>query len=332
MREQLRYSIAPQIHLGVAPDVVFAFDSESATRVAAPGIVPFVSGLNESLTSASEGLELHEIASRLGASVDQVEPILDRLVDLKMLVRHTAKVSTFAKLAEASAGGQLAAHEIQANIDTCRVGMKAPEGSLLSQAIATSLVGLGIAVGEPDDADFVIVIGESLIDPTLFDFNRRALEAEGAPWLAVAPFDGGNAWVGPFHIPKRSACYTCFRLRRSANFPDEKVRDELLELRGLTTGPTVVAEHPISLVQAGVAANLVSEWVALRQYAPSAAPGALTTISLDGSGISMRWHRTLRVPRCPDCSTAAEVGMPQTWFHDEAGISSAERSAEVPDE
>ncbi|WP_162819194.1 TOMM precursor leader peptide-binding protein [Leifsonia aquatica] len=276
-----------------------------------------MSRLNETLGASSDGFDVHEIAERFGLSADELAPLLDRLVTVKMLVRHTAATSAFAKLAEASAGGLLTAQQIQANIDACRIGIAAPEGSVLSRTITTALLGLGLSVGEPAHADLVVVVGDSPIDPALFEFNRRALETEGPPWLAVTPFDGGNAWVGPLHIPMRSACYTCFHLRRSADFPDEVIRDELPELRGLGSGRATATEHPIDLIAAGVAVTIVSEWAALRQHAPSAAPGAVTTISVERSGVSLRWHRTLRVPRCPDCSPAAGSSVPRTVFPDE---------------
>lgn len=317
MTAQMRYSISPQVHLGTARDAVFVFDAESATRMSAPGLVPFVSRLNETLGATSDGFDVHELAERFGVPADELAPLLDRLVALKMLVRHTAAISTFAKLAEGSAGGLLTAQQIQANIDSCRIGIAAPEGSVLSRRITTALLALGLSVGEPDHADLVVVVGDSPIDPSLFEFNRRALDTDGPPWLAVTPFDGGNAWVGPFHIPMRSACYTCFRLRRSADFPDEVIRNELPELRGLGSGRATATEHPIDLVQAGVAATMVSEWAALRQHAPSAVPGAVATISVERSGVSLRWRRTLRVPHCPDCSPAAASGMPRTELPDE---------------
>ena len=52
--------------------------------------------------------------------------------------------------------------------------------------------------------------------PLLPDWNVRALET-GTAWLQVLPFDGSLAAVGPIYVPHESACYECYRLRRSAN-------------------------------------------------------------------------------------------------------------------
>lgn len=192
----------------------------------------------------------------------------------------------------------------------------------LSDSIINSLKDVGVNVSDKEQItlenppEFRIVVASSLIDPILDSANLQSLE-DKVPWISVLPFDGRNAWVGPFVIPNKSACITCFKLRRSANFADDVFRSELLKLTPLEKVNKPIYHSPINLIQSGLVTNIISEWIGLGKMSPSSIPGGFKTISLDNRGISMDSHRVLRVPRCPDCSPAAGTGYPQVWFHGE---------------
>lgn len=179
-----------------------------------------------------------------------------------------------------------------------------------------ALTQAGIRTSDSRDADFTVLLATSIFEPRLADHNRTVLDAEHpAPWLPATTFDGKTAWIGPLLIPGSSACYTCFLLRRTGNFGEPATHAELLDLRGLPTSIQAVSAHPISMVQAGMMAAVVAEWLALRDYAPMAMPGGTHRLITDSQGINIQRSRVLRVQRCPDCSPVHESGSPQVWFH-----------------
>ncbi|MDJ0318630.1 TOMM precursor leader peptide-binding protein [Arthrobacter antibioticus] len=312
----LLYSFSLQKSLAVGKESVFALESEHAIRLSAAGMPEFITKLNEIGLDAESGLSCAELCHALKVNEDELQPMLDKLVEVGVLTVNDGASTSFAVLAAQRSGGGHKPADVQANLDRTSIRILSKRDSPLTDAIAAALNRVGVSVSDSESADLTIVIGTSALDTDLFEFNQKALsDIAIGPWLAVVPFDGGNAWVGPFQLPHRSACYTCYRLRRSGNFGDEVVRGELLELTGLPTPNSVILDHPVTLVQAGIVANIVSDWAALREYAPSAIPGAVSRITLDTSGISVDSSRVLRVPRCPECSPARDIGSPQVWFH-----------------
>src|SRR5699024_11350068 len=77
------------------------------------------------------------------------------------------------------------------------------------------------------------------------------------------------------------ACLHCYNLRKSANFSDDVFRSKLMNIKPIKDSSHPVYNQAINLVQIGIASNLITEWIALREYAPSAVPGGVTTITLD---------------------------------------------------
>ncbi|MBB0228889.1 TOMM precursor leader peptide-binding protein [Streptomyces calidiresistens] len=177
----------------------------------------------------------------------------------------------------------------------------------------------GAVLLDPEDgqeAAVTVVPGTHERDPRLVEWNERSLaEGRGRPWLAVTPFDGEYATVGPWIVPGESACYHCYLLRRAATFPDRAVSPDLSEAEA--EGPMTDASprYPgLRAVQVGLVVDRVLEFIGLDDHSGQAVPGGLTTVTARPEGIGIERHRVLRVPRCESCSPATGRGYPQVWF------------------
>lgn len=138
-------------------------------------------------------------------------------------------------------------------------------------------------------------------------WNETALEAR-APWLAVLPFDGRFAAVGPLFVPGETACYECYRIRRASNlaYPEEFWELER-EPRPAPEAPPLVA------AVAGLAALLALRWLV---DADASLPGMLA--AFEPAGVpTLSAHHVYRVPRCPACSDAETVALGAPWFDGE---------------
>ena len=129
-------------------------------------------------------------------------------------------------------------------------------------------------------------------------WNKRALET-ATPWLQVLPFDGSVSAVGPVFVPHESACYECYRLRRSANTSPVPDRER---------GPFVDAPA-LDAVLAGLAALTAVRWLAAGD---GGCVGELLAVELIPE-IAMSRSVLFRVPRCPACSPAGRRGAPAPW-------------------
>ena len=166
----------------------------------------------------------------------------------------------------------------------------------------------GVGTVEPGDAcpaaaDLVVAVpgrdGDGLLDA----LNRHCLD-RGQPWLQILPFDGRFLVVGPLFLPRSSACRTCYRLRRGACSGYEDDFPLLDDVPAAASAP-----YPLAAVAAGLAAVLAIRWLTIRD---PTLPGSLYTIE-PAAVVGLATHRTLRVPRCPDCGPP-ERAVPSPWF------------------
>jgi bacteriocin biosynthesis cyclodehydratase domain-containing protein len=146
-----------------------------------------------------------------------------------------------------------------------------------------------------DDADLIVVAPAAHEVPRVRAWNERALERE-ATWLQVLPFDGLIATVGPIFVPRQTACYECYRLRRAANIAPVADHEE-----GAYPGAPA-----FDSILAGLAATIALRRVALGD-------GRFVGVLLAVEEIACARHVLYRVPRCPVCSTAVEVAAPAPW-------------------
>ncbi|MDO5092635.1 MAG: TOMM precursor leader peptide-binding protein [Propionibacteriaceae bacterium] len=291
--------------------------ARSVTTIGGDGVLDFAIRLRNHL--GAEGyIHIDNLARDLGASPEQIQPVLDRLVDAGALCRSAERYASAVLIAAARAGNQVSDDVIAKRFSTTHVSLVARPGSHLAATIAQAAAELGIQVQMTTkvdcEADLKVVVANSFHDKHLFNANRIAL-ADATPWLPVIAYDSDTAWVGPFVVPHQSACLTCLQLRRSANFSDDVFRPELLKIEPVDDPAPETGPNPVHYLQAGIVANFLMERVGLHDYAPSAAPGGITSIRINDSGLSMEYRRIFRVPRCPSCSPVADTGFPQVWFH-----------------
>jgi bacteriocin biosynthesis cyclodehydratase domain-containing protein len=138
----------------------------------------------------------------------------------------------------------------------------------------------------------------------LGDWDRRRND-DGVPWLALPPFDGRLAPIGPLVVPGETACLACYRLRRAAT------SDCREELRALEHTPSSArAATSLETLVAGVAALALLRYLA---GLDPTLPGSFYALEA-GIPLSLSRHRVLRVPRCPACSEVEALAAPLPWF------------------
>lgn len=321
------YRRAPFGGVATLDEALVITAARSVTTVSGEHVLDFAVQLRNRL-GADSYVHINELADDLGTTPEQVQPVLDRLVEAGALRRTAEQYPSAVLIAAARAGDQVADEVIAERLSTTRVALVARPGSHLAATISRASRELGITVETTTDvdstADLKVVVANSFLDQHLFDANRNALE-DGTPWLPVITYDSDTAWIGPFVIPRQSACITCLQLRRSANFSDDVFRPELLKIKPVEDPAPETGPNPVHYLQAGVVANFLLERVGLHDHAPSAAPGGITSISVNDGGLKMESRRVFRVPRCPSCSPTADTGFPQVWFH-AAGVEAQEGS------
>jgi bacteriocin biosynthesis cyclodehydratase domain-containing protein len=324
----MRVGTNPGARVEVTDDAVLVRDGDHVTKLRGGRLPTFTQAL---LTALSDG----PTTLNIGAGVDRasllaLDSVLAQLVKAGLLERGDA-ADDITNASAAAIGMWLrvsrtvALPTIAQRLDTacCTV---LGTGSL-AERIAAELAAAGtptVPVSSADDVpnsddpvrDVVVVVGDTDKDPLLHQWNKLAL-ASGRTWLPALPFDGRRAVVGPWTRPGRSACFTCYQLRRAAAFPDRAITDDLVAAQPVRTGGDRAALVPgVALVQTGLVVERVVEWIALSETnAGLAVPGSLDTIEVTGSGMQLCNHRLFRVPRCPTCSPARDTGYPMIWFH-----------------
>lgn len=324
----MRIGTNPGARVEVTDDAVLVRHGDHITKLRGSRLPAFTRAL---LTALSDGPTTLD----LGAGADQarlltLESVLAQLVDAGLLERGDA-ADDLANASPAAIGMWLRAgrtvplRAIQQRLDTAYCTVLGT-GSL-AERIAAELTAAGtriVAASSPAEVpstdnpvrDVVVVVGDTEKDPLLNRWNELAL-ASRRTWLPVLPFDGHRAVTGPWTRPGKSACFTCYQLRRAATFPDSAITDDLVAARPVRTGADRAALIPgVALMQTGLVVERVMEWIALSETnAGLAMPGGLDTVEVTGDGMRLRNHRLFRVPRCPTCSPARDTGYPMIWFH-----------------
>jgi bacteriocin biosynthesis cyclodehydratase domain-containing protein len=271
----------------------------AAVRTLLPELLPLLDG---SRTRA-------DLGEALGAAA---QPAVERALDL--LGSHGLLVeggeATAPELAVAAAYG-LGPVDAAGRLRAARVGVVGV--SAVGADIARLLVRAGVGsverLGwEPEqDVDVAVVAPEPGEVAQLERWNAVALD-RCVRWLAVRPFDGAVATVGPLVVPWESACHACLLLRLAGLV--EYAADFVAVER---TPVTVEAGVPLESILAAVAAQLVLGWVGGHDIR---LPGVLHVLEA-GPPLALTTHAVLRVPRCPACSSVERVAPPIPWHEAE---------------
>jgi bacteriocin biosynthesis cyclodehydratase domain-containing protein len=160
-------------------------------------------------------------------------------------------------------------------------------------------------VGSTPDDSFVIAAPSAGEIDHLAALNHQRLEQD-APWLQVVPYDGRLMLVGPLFLPHRSACRTCYVLRRAACSGYEEDFDAIEADATRASSPA-----PLLSIASGLAALIAIRWLT---FGDPSQPGRFYALE---AGITLRLscHRVLRVPRCADCGPI-ERAVPSPWFEE----------------
>lgn len=325
---EMRVGANPGARVEVTEDAVLVREGDHVTKLRNGRLPAFTQALLTALLDGPTTLDV-------GAGVDRaqlatLESVLAQLVEAGLLERGDAADD----LANASpvaigmwlrVGRTVPLRAIHQRLETacCTVlGTGSLAGRIAAELTAAGTLSMPVSsmddVPNTDDPerDVVVVVGDTEKDPLLHRWNELAL-ASGRTWLPALPFDGRRAVVGPWTRPGRSACFTCYRLRRAAAFPDRAIIDDLVAARPVRTGGDRAALVPgVALAQIGLVVERVVEWIALSENnAGLAVPGSLDTVEVTKDGMQLRNHRLFRVPRCPTCSLARDTGYPMIWFH-----------------
>jgi bacteriocin biosynthesis cyclodehydratase domain-containing protein len=134
-------------------------------------------------------------------------------------------------------------------------------------------------------------------------WNAAALE-QRVPWLAVTPFDGSIATVGPLMVPGETACHTCLTLRRGTDL--HAGRERLLVDRH-------VSSPALRSLCAGLAATAALRWLATGD-----APIVGAILAVEYASQLVTRHPVHRVPRCPSCSPTAATAALAPWGRPDA--------------
>jgi bacteriocin biosynthesis cyclodehydratase domain-containing protein len=183
----------------------------------------------------------------------------------------------------------------------------APRAHALCAEAAARYPHLGFRAGPDDPEDFAGAIGEvdcavvcadSPIPLLAEAVNEAALRAEKR-WL-LGRVDRGIGLIGPTVIPRESACYECFLLRRAVNLADA---DERQPHPGAPPGRGEGLAAPRALA-AAIGSLLALE--VLRLLSGAAPPQTVNRVlRLSFFAAQATYHRILRFPGCPACGFGA---------------------------
>ena len=159
------------------------------------------------------------------------------------------------------------------------------------------------------DASLVILAGDTMSLAGYDRINQACLQ-HGTPWTS-ARIDRTRGIVGPFVVPRQTACFTCYELRSRANaeFP----RDHEALHRHWKQAAAPSAPWP------GLAAfaEMLGACVALdaqRMLGLGSLSAFLgRVLHWDAHGCEQRFHPLLKLPRCPACSRTRERPLERIW-------------------
>jgi molybdopterin-synthase adenylyltransferase len=148
----------------------------------------------------------------------------------------------------------------------------------------------------PDSLDLMILCAEGF-DPEYYDsINRLALE-NNLSWTSLRSL-GARYEIGPTVVPRQTACFHCFELRRRSN-------SSIYQTHRDTWGSLAARGVGLGSLNVTFGADLLALEVVkiLTGFSRPATYGSLFTLDLLTLEASV--HPVLKIPRCPQCSSAA---------------------------
>jgi bacteriocin biosynthesis cyclodehydratase domain-containing protein len=156
----------------------------------------------------------------------------------------------------------------------------------------------------------VVVLLSDNMSMAGYDRTNEACIRHGVRWVS-ARIDRQRAVIGPFIIPRQTACFACFEARSRANADHPEDHEALYrhwkEVRGCQS------TWPSLLPFAGIVGNFVALdllRVLAGEHLPAAA-GRVIHIELPTMERSV--HEVLKLPRCPACSRLRDRNPTKIW-------------------
>ncbi len=165
------------------------------------------------------------------------------------------------------------------------------------------------------EADVAVVALDGSDPDTLARFNRIALRLD-LPWILQEAY-GFEIRVGPFFLPRQTACWNCYERRLEANAPGSMERRAIRAAQRSHGGRQALADDiPPGVAMAGAevcAVEIVRFFASRVSDITPELYGAFADYSLLTHRATP--HRVLRLPRCPACGVRAS-GLPtvRAWM------------------
>ncbi|OFK71394.1 hypothetical protein HMPREF2609_04805 [Rothia sp. HMSC058E10] len=269
----------------------------------------------EQRASLERALVLLEDAGIL-VQVDKAEPWPNIVLNLYNYSEGTCEIS-----------------EIKSALDSATIIIFAPNEKdfayQLKNDIEHEITGTGMnvhvcneleSIGALSEKSLILVVGSADGDQLFDHVNETALKEKWRVWLPISPPMGTSSQIGPWIYPHSSACYRCYRLRKtSVSWSDNYVAPDLDTIaRPVTRSLYADDSLATTILSAQIARSSIMH-VGLNGYIGQAPHGYTTHFSNSMDGFVAENHYILRVPRCEECSPTAHTGYPQIWFHGEMG-------------
>lgn len=256
----------------------------------------------ERLTTVKVGLVgLGQIGSQLArlltiAGVKQIVGIDDGFVD-------EAFRYTDAYFFDADQGG-LRSEAVRHNLQNVN-----NETQFASVPFSLEKLKQGFLPSEFLEADLVIVATDQPSTQLYKGVNQACLDA-GIPWTSYRPgWDGMTIEIGPTVLPKETACYECYQLRRQSNLADPEQDEALTQ---------ALEQKPLPLLSSQITPCIsIFCYEILHLLSGEIQPKTLGAIlKFDMMKAELVWHPLLKVPRCVACRRDIQTFMPTRFWSD----------------
>ncbi len=159
--------------------------------------------------------------------------------------------------------------------------------------VSKALNDAGIATASKGSMQ--VVVTDNYLHPELAALNEQSI-ADQRPWLLIKPL-GMVAWVGPFFVPGRTACWECLHQRLSAN----RQAEAYITTKNPGTRFQTAKARSASTINTGL--NLAAMELARSIVLPGSASLVNKIITLDTTTLELQEHTLVHRPQCPACGT-----------------------------
>jgi len=143
----------------------------------------------------------------------------------------------------------------------------------------------------------VAVLAQDAFRPSEYESFNEASLSLGLPWTSCR-VTATELQLGPTVVPRQTACWTCFDVRRRSNLTEHEEAVLVERAWGDVGMPPTLAVLPgLSFLALDLAKLLTG-------FAPVATLGSLLSVSLLSSGTCA--HPVLRLPRCRSCGRPSQ--------------------------